>query len=32
MVQGAIDRYVTANPGASIAVLLDGPYAVPVLK
>ena len=30
MVQRAIDEYSKANPGASIAVLLDGPYAVPV--
>ncbi len=30
MVQGAIDGYVKADPDAKIAVLLDGPYGVPV--
>ena len=32
MVQRALDRYCASNPDASIAVLLDGPYGVPVLR
>jgi len=32
MVQRAIDRYVEASPDASIAILQDGPYGVPVLN
>jgi len=31
MVQRALDRSLTANPTARIAVLQDGPYGVPVL-
>ncbi|MHC4915237.1 MAG: lactate racemase domain-containing protein, partial [Planctomycetota bacterium] len=30
--QTAIDEFAAANPGARAAVLLDGPYAVPVLN
>ncbi len=32
MVQSALDSVLAANPGASIAVLPDGPYGVPVLR
>jgi len=32
MVQGAADRFAAAHPGARSAVLLDGPYGVPVLR
>jgi len=32
MVQRSLDGYLARNPAASIAVLLDGPYGVPVLK
>jgi len=31
-VQKSIDGFAAANPGASVAVLLDGPYGVPILK
>ena len=32
MVQGALERYCASHPTASLAVLLDGPYGVPVLR
>ena len=32
MVQRAVERFAAAHPGAGIAVLLDGPYGVPLLE
>jgi nickel-dependent lactate racemase len=31
-VQQAVDEFAAANPGARIAVLLDGPYGVPIVR